>query len=40
MTKAFILHSRKDKAIAGKQMKGLTPSNLETWIDWENIPPD
>jgi hypothetical protein len=39
MTKVFISYSRKDKVFAGKLTEALEKSELETWIDWEDIPP-
>jgi WD40 repeat protein len=39
MTKVFISYSRKDKVFAGKFTEALQKSELETWIDWEDIPP-
>jgi WD40 repeat protein len=39
MTKVFISYSRKDKIFAGRLAKTLGNSELETWIDWEDIPP-
>ncbi len=39
MTKVFISYSRKDKAQAQKLTEALTQSDLETWVDWEDIPP-
>ena len=39
MTKIFISYSRKDKAFAGRLVEALAKSELETWIDWEDIPP-
>src|SRR5512138_389103 len=39
MTRVFISYSRKDKPFAGKLTDHLEKSQLETWIDWEDIPP-
>ena len=39
MTRVFISYSRKDKLFAGKFTEALNQSDLETWIDWEDIPP-
>ena len=39
MTNVFISYSRKDKAFARKLTEVLEQSRLETWIDWEDIPP-
>jgi hypothetical protein len=39
MTKVFISYSRKDKEFAIKFTEALQKSELETWIDWEDIPP-
>jgi WD40 repeat protein len=39
MTKVFISYSRKDKVFAGKLTEALEKSELETWIDWDDIPP-
>jgi WD40 repeat protein len=39
MTKVFISYSRKDKVFAGRLTEALQKSELETWIDWEDIPP-
>lgn len=39
MTQVFVSYSRKDKAIAGKLTEELHQSELETWIDWQDIPP-
>ncbi|MBI5954301.1 MAG: TIR domain-containing protein [Chloroflexi bacterium] len=39
MTKVFISYSRKDKVFAGRLTEALGKSELETWIDWEDIPP-
>ncbi|GEM_PF-6058928 len=39
MTNIFISYSRKDKAFAGRLTEALQKSELETWIDWEDIPP-
>jgi TIR domain len=39
VTNVFVSYSRKDKAIAEKLTKALNNGDLETWIDWEDIPP-
>ena len=39
MPQVFIFYSRKDKSFAGKITEALKQSNLEIWIDWEDIPP-
>ena len=39
MTKVFVSYSRKDKSFAGRLVEALAKSDLETWIDWEDIPP-
>jgi len=39
MTKVFISYSRKDKAQAQKLTEALNQSDLETWVDWQDIPP-
>jgi WD40 repeat protein len=39
MTKVFISYSRKDKSQAQKLTEALARSELETWVDWEDIPP-
>jgi WD40 repeat protein len=38
MTQVFISYSRKDRLLAGKFTESLNQSELETWIDWEDIP--
>jgi WD40 repeat protein len=37
--KVFISYSRKDKAFAERFTGALEKGHLETWIDWEDIPP-
>ena len=39
MTKVFISYSRKDKAIAENINIALKEINLDSWIDWDDIPP-
>jgi len=39
MTKVFISYSRKDKTFAGRFTESLERCKLETWIDWDDIPP-
>ncbi len=39
MTKVFISYSRKDKAFAEKIDKALKEIDLDSWIDWDDIPP-
>src|SRR5262245_19843696 len=39
MTRVFISYSRKDKQVAKKLVQALEKCELETWIDWEDIPP-
>jgi WD40 repeat protein len=38
MTRVFISYSRKDKPFTAKFTGTLNKSDLETWIDWEDIP--
>jgi WD40 repeat protein len=38
MPHIFISYSRKDIDFAGKIVKALADSNLDTWIDWKSIP--
>ena len=39
MTKVFISYSRKDKALAERLNRALDEINLDSWIDWDDIPP-
>lgn len=39
MTKVFISYSRKDKAFAEKLNTALESMELESWTDWDDIPP-
>jgi WD40 repeat protein len=39
MPEVFISYSRKDKVTAARLTEALQKSELETWIDWEDIPP-
>jgi hypothetical protein len=39
MTDAFISYSRKDIAFARLLHQALKENDLETWIDWQDIPP-
>ena len=39
MIKLFISYSRKDKDAAVKLNNALEKMELETWIDWDDIPP-
>jgi WD40 repeat protein len=39
MADVFISYSRKDIAFARRLHAGLRESELETWIDWQDIPP-
>jgi len=39
MTDVFISYSRKDIAFARLLYEALVENNLETWIDWQDIPP-
>jgi WD40 repeat protein len=39
MADVFISYSRKDIAFARRLHEGLIDSELETWIDWQDIPP-
>src|SRR5512141_3097179 len=39
MTQVFISYSRRDKDFASKFTTALHKSELDTWIDWEDIPP-
>ena len=39
MSHIFISYSRKDLDSAEKIVNALAKDNLETWIDWKNIPP-
>jgi len=39
MTDVFISYSRKDIAFARILHEALAENDLETWIDWQNIPP-
>ena len=39
MTDVFISYSRKDIAFARLLQQAINDNNLETWIDWQDIPP-
>jgi hypothetical protein len=39
MTDVFISYSRKDIAFARLLHEALIENGLETWIDWQDIPP-
>jgi len=39
MAQVYISYSRKDIAFAHILVEALKSSDLETWIDWEDIPP-
>jgi len=39
MTDVFISYSRKDIAFARLLHEALIENELETWIDWQDIPP-
>jgi WD40 repeat protein len=39
MTRVFISYSRKDKPFAARFTEALNKIDIETWIDWEDIPP-
>ena len=39
MTQVFVSYSRKDKESAKKLVSALEQCEMETWIDWEDIPP-
>jgi formylglycine-generating enzyme required for sulfatase activity len=39
MSHIFISYSREDKEFASKIVQALAENDLETWIDWQNIPP-
>ncbi len=39
MPKAFISYSRKDASFAHKLVDALQASGMQTWIDWDDIPP-
>src|SRR5688572_4578593 len=39
MTKILISYSRKDSTIARKLIEEFKSLDLETWVDWEDIPP-
>ena len=39
MTDVFISYSRKDIAFARLLHEALVENGLETWIDWQDIPP-
>lgn len=39
MTQVFISYSRRDKDFAGRFTAALHTSEMDTWIDWEDIPP-
>jgi len=39
MTDVFISYSRKDIAFARMLNEALIENDLETWIDWQDIPP-
>ncbi|MGB3701967.1 MAG: toll/interleukin-1 receptor domain-containing protein, partial [Anaerolineales bacterium] len=39
MSDVFISYSRKDIAFARLLHNALDESELETWIDWQDIPP-
>ncbi len=39
MTKVFISYSRRDSAIAHKIVDALKSRELDSWVDWEDIPP-
>ena len=38
MSHIFISYSRKDIDYAGKIVQALAENDLDTWIDWEDIP--
>jgi hypothetical protein len=40
MSDVFISYSRKDIAFARLLNKALEESELDTWIDWQDIPPE
>jgi WD40 repeat protein len=39
MTQVFVSYSRKDKTCAERFTGALNKSELDTWIDWQDIPP-
>jgi WD40 repeat protein len=39
MTKVFISYSRRDSAIARKIVDALKSREMDSWVDWEDIPP-
>jgi len=39
MTHLFISYSRKDTEFARRLTESFVAQNMETWVDWEDIPP-
>ena len=39
MTKVFISYSRKDREFAQKLAVAMANLQIETWVDWDDIPP-